>query len=109
MIMCSGSGLTDHGRTAWEGSSKKVVTSLALVKMSLTSNILYECLWMICNFIYPLWLPKHAGFMEQHSCRIWSIISEQARKVQCVTFPRITENITIIENTKSIIQVYFLI
>lgn len=67
MIMCSGYGLIDRGRTAWESSSKKMATSSAWLKMSLTSNILYKGLRMISNFMYPLWLPEHAGFMDQHS------------------------------------------
>ena len=78
MAMCSGYGLIDHGRTAWQGSPKTVTTNISLVKMSLTSNVLYKCLTMIYNFIYPLWPPKHAEFREQHSCRTRLTTSEQA-------------------------------
>lgn len=65
--MCSVCGLIDHGGTAWESSSKKMATSIAWLKMSLTSSILYKCLRITSNFIYPLWLPKHARFMDQQS------------------------------------------
>lgn len=73
MVICSVYDLIDRGRTGWEGSSKTIATNISLVKMPLTSNVLYKCLSMISNFMYPLWSSKHAEFRGQQSVMSYSI------------------------------------